>query len=75
MKSRLWTIHLCALFALQAFAQDSVDVTFRYNVSSFPTGLEVRGEADNWQNPPAWLMTYQEGTLWTYAARLRVGGH
>lgn len=64
-----------ACLALTSKAQDSVDVTFRYNISPFPSGLEVRGEADNWQNPPALFMTYQGGTLWTYNARLRVGGH
>ncbi|MGA9117604.1 MAG: alpha-amylase family glycosyl hydrolase [Bacteroidota bacterium] len=60
-----WTLH----------AQDSVDVTFRYAVTPFPTGLEVRGEADNWGSPPAWLMQYQGGNLWSYTARLRIGGH
>jgi glycosidase len=56
-------------------AQDSVDVTFRYSAPASTVGLEVRGEADNWQNPPAWFMTYAGNNLWTYTARLRVGGH
>ncbi len=56
-------------------AQDSVGVTFRYSAPASTVGLEVRGEADNWQNPPAWFMTYAGNNLWTYTARLRVGGH
>ncbi len=65
---------MMCLFCGLLFAQDSVDVTFRYNITPFPNGLEVRGEADNWAGAPAWTMQYQGGTLWIRNARLRVGG-
>jgi glycosidase len=54
-------------------AQDSVDVTFRYNISGFPSGVSVPGEFNGWNNT-AWPMSYQGGTLWIRNARLRVGG-
>jgi len=77
MKTIVKIFGLCAAFLIPAksLGQDSVDVTFRYNISPFPSLLEVRGEADNWQNPPTWYMSYQGGNLWIYNARLRVGGH
>lgn len=72
---RRWLLCVAGLLcAGAAVAQDSVDVTFRYNITPFPTGLEVRGEADNWGSAPAWTMSYQGGTLWIRNARLKIGG-
>ena len=72
MRSK-WVAILCTVLARQAFAQDSVDVTFRYNVQGFPTGLTVPGQFNGWNNT-AWPMTYQGGTLWIRDARLAIGG-
>jgi 1,4-alpha-glucan branching enzyme len=69
------------LFANQIFAQDSINVTFRYT----PTGSIVRafvpGEFNNWGpnssgriSPTApSLMTNEDGT-WYKSIRLRIGG-
>lgn len=73
---KVFGVVLCAivsLCAMQAVAQDSVDVTFRYNVAGFPTGVSVPGQFNNWSTT-AWPMTYRGGTLWTRDARLAVGG-
>ncbi len=70
----IWSsLAFVALFGWNAFAQDSVDVTFRYNISGTPSGLTVPGQFNAWNNT-AWPMTYQGGTLWTRDARLAVGG-
>lgn len=53
-------------------AQDSVDVTFRWNISG-QSAYSVPGEFNGWNNT-AWPMSYQGGTLWIRNARLRVGG-
>ncbi len=54
------------------YAQDSVDVTFRWNVTGH-SAYAVPGEFNTW-NSAAWPMSYQGGTLWIRNARLRVGG-
>ena len=68
----LWVLFL-ALGTSLLQAQDSVDVTFRYSISGFPSGLSVPGEFNGWNNT-AWPMNYQGGILWIRNARLRVGG-
>ena len=60
------------LWTVDAHSQDSVDVTFRWNISG-QTGYSVPGEFNAW-NSAAWPMSYQGGTLWIRNARLRVGG-
>lgn len=73
MKSMMLVLILCAVGFTSAFAQDSVDVTFRYNLSGFPGGVSVPGQFNGWNNT-AWPMTFRGGTLWTRDARLAVGG-
>ena len=70
---KLVTLLGCMLFISQVLAQDSVDVTFRYNISGSPAGLTVPGQFNGWNNG-AWPMTFRGGTLWTRDARLAVGG-
>jgi cyclomaltodextrinase / maltogenic alpha-amylase / neopullulanase len=73
MKQRFGLVtFLIVLFNACALAQDSVDVTFRWNISG-QAGYSVPGEFNGW-NSAAWPMVYQGGTLWTRSARLRVGG-
>ncbi|MBX2993085.1 MAG: T9SS type A sorting domain-containing protein [Bacteroidetes bacterium] len=74
MKLRLLWVAMAAAVALSANAQDSVDVTFRYNITGFPGGISVPGQFNGWNNT-AWPMSYQGGTLWTRNARLAVGGN
>ncbi len=64
-----------AFLSMRGLSQDSVDVTFRWNLPSnpFPVGVSVPGEFNGWNNT-AWLMVYQGGTLWTRTGRLAVGG-
>ncbi len=50
-------------------AQDSVDVTFRWNVSGH-SAYSVPGEFNGWSSL-AWPMQYQGGDLWVRMARLR----
>jgi len=54
-------------------AQDSVDVTFRYQASAVHSVVTVPGEFNGWNNS-AWPMTNQGGELWTRTARLSIGG-
>jgi len=54
-------------------AQDSVDVTFRYQITG-KTGVAVPGEFNNW-TPAAAPMTNAGGDLWTRTVRLRIGGN
>jgi len=69
-----WVLMVAAMLCCgRAVAQDSVDVTFRYNIEGFPTGLSVPGQFNGWSTT-AWPMTYRGGTLWTRDARLAVGG-
>ncbi len=68
-----WAVLVCMIVVGKLFAQDSVDVTFRYEIAGFPSGLTVPGQFNGWNNA-AWPMTYQGGTLWTRDARLAVGG-
>lgn len=68
------TIVCFALFMSSlVFAQDSVDVTFRYNIDGFPSGLSVPGQFNGWNNT-AWPMTFTGGNLWIRNARLAIGG-
>jgi cyclomaltodextrinase / maltogenic alpha-amylase / neopullulanase len=69
-----WILLLLAAAVGQAICADSVDVTFRYNISGFPGGISVPGEFNGWNNA-AWPMSYQGGTLWIRNARLAVGGN
>jgi glycosidase len=72
-------IHRCGFLlllqctAFLAAAQDSVDVTFRYTNPAISQAWLV-GEFNNWNNQ-AWQMTSAPGGLWTYRARLPVGGN
>ncbi|HYQ86650.1 MAG TPA: alpha-amylase family glycosyl hydrolase [Bacteroidota bacterium] len=67
-------VFLLFVFAGSTKAADSVDVTFRYNIVGFPSGLSVPGEFNGWSNT-AWPMSYMGGTLWIRNARLAVGGN
>lgn len=71
MKTAQLVAGLVVLAVAMAAGQDSVDVTFRYNISGFPGGISVPGEFNGWNNT-AWLMNYQGGTLWIRNARLAV---
>lgn len=68
-----WLVALLGFIPLTSRAQDSVDVTFRYNITG-QTGLSVPGEFNGWNNT-AWPMTYLGGDLWVRNARLRIGGN
>lgn len=61
------------LFSLFLSAQDSVDVTFRYEITGVGTPT-VPGEFNGWNNTAA-PMTYQGGSLWIRTERLVVGGN
>src|ERR1041385_7496438 len=65
---------LLLVFVSAASAADSVDVTFRYDIAGFPSGLSVPGEFNGWSSS-AWPMTYTGGTIWIRNARLAVGGN
>jgi glycosidase len=54
-------------------AQDSVDVTFRYQIAG-KTGVALPGEFNNW-TPASAPMTNAGGDLWTRTVRLRIGGN
>jgi glycosidase len=54
-------------------AQDSVDVTFRYQIPD-KTGVALPGEFNSW-TPAAAPMTNAGGDLWTRTVRLRIGGN
>jgi len=58
---------------LSVRAQDSVDVTFSYSGAGV-TSVTVPGEANGW-NTGAWVMKKDVGGVWTYTARMRVGGN
>jgi glycosidase len=66
---------LLSLFAISIFvnAQDSVDVTFRYNASSTPTVFVV-GEFNGWNNG-AMPMQYTSANQWERIVRLPLGGN
>ena len=59
--------------AAPSTAQDSVDVTFRYQANAAHSVVTIPGEFNGWNNS-AWPMTNQGGELWTRTARLRIGG-
>ncbi len=61
------------LAGVGALAQDSVDVTFRYQNSSVGSA-SVPGEFNGWNNA-AWPMTNSGGGVWIRTARLRLGGN
>jgi cyclomaltodextrinase len=63
---------LAGVTCARGFAQDSVDVTFRY-VNGGVSTVGLPGEFNGW-NTNAWPMTNQGGGVWTLTARLRVGG-
>ena len=67
MKRLLAVLVLCAAGAGRA--QDSVDVTFRYNVPESPTTVQVRGDFTGWATSPV-TMVYRGGPLWTATVRL-----
>jgi len=70
MKRRvLWFVGIALALSLTAGAQDSVDVTFRWDITGH-TGYSVPGEFNGWSQT-AWPMQYQGGTLWIRNARLR----
>jgi 1,4-alpha-glucan branching enzyme len=73
MKMWFGILSMIAGLLSHAVAQDSVDVTFRYNITPFPSGLTVPGQFNGWSTT-AWPMTYRGGTLWTRDARLAEGG-
>ncbi|MFN0157722.1 MAG: alpha-amylase family glycosyl hydrolase [Bacteroidota bacterium] len=73
MKKRICFLVALALVGVVALAQDSVDVTFRYQNSGVASA-SVPGEFNTWNNA-AWPMTNAGGGLWTRTARLRVGGN
>jgi glycosidase len=54
-------------------AQDSVDVTFRYQIAG-KTGVALPGEFNGW-TPAAAPMTSIGGDVWIRTVRLRVGGN
>ncbi|MBW7888535.1 MAG: T9SS type A sorting domain-containing protein [Bacteroidetes bacterium] len=62
---------LLFVLPLLLFAQDQVDVTFRYNAPASPTVFLV-GEMNGWNNA-ATPMEYQGNSLWTKTYRLQVG--
>jgi glycosidase len=57
-----------------ASAQDSVDVTFRFQAGVTYAGVTVPGEFNGWNNT-AWPMTNAGGNLWVRTQRLRIGGN
>jgi glycosidase len=54
-------------------AQDSVDVTFRYQIAG-KTGVALPGEFNSW-TPAAAPMTNIGGDVWIKTVRLRIGGN
>jgi 1,4-alpha-glucan branching enzyme len=50
-------------------AQDSVDITFRYNAPGSPSTVQIRGDFTGWATSPV-TMNYQGGPLWTGTVRL-----
>ncbi len=66
-------ILLIAAFSLTVYAQDSVDVTFRYAAPSSPT-LFLVGEFNGWNNS-AMPMEYTSANQWERVVRLPVGGN
>lgn len=65
---------LIPLSSEPARSQDSVDVTFRWEVAGIPGVATVPGEFNGWNNAAA-PMTYQGGSLWVRTERLAVGGN
>jgi len=61
------------LGSVVVFAQDSVDVTFRYNAPG-RTSVSVPGEFNGW-SPESGRMTNVGGDLWLRTVRLAVGGN
>jgi len=61
------------LLHTQAQAQDSVDVTFRYNAPASPT-IYLVGEFNGWNNAMT-PMDNTSGTVWEKTLRLPVGGN
>ncbi|HAP36232.1 MAG TPA: hypothetical protein DCQ28_09925, partial [Bacteroidetes bacterium] len=72
MKKKI-NILFFVIFILSAYAQDQVDVTFRYSAPASPTVFAV-GEFNGWNNS-ATPMDYQGSNLWTKTVRLAVGGN
>ncbi len=64
---------LVLIISAAVFAQDQVDVTFRYSAPSSPT-VFLAGEMNGWNNS-ATPMEYQGNNLWTKTFRLAVGGN
>ena len=65
----------CAVLMLQCvFAQDSVDVTFRYTPPGSPATVFLVGEFNGWNNQ-AWPMTPLGNGTFSRTARLAIGGH
>jgi 1,4-alpha-glucan branching enzyme len=61
------------LLVVQSPGQDSVDVTFRYEISG-QTSVYLTGEFIGW-NPTALLMNNVSGDLWIRTERLAIGGN
>jgi 1,4-alpha-glucan branching enzyme len=70
---KFFVLMLITILIINVQSADSVDVTFRYNISG-QTGISVPGEFNGWNNT-AWPMSYQGGDLWTRTARLAIGGN
>lgn len=60
------------LFGVALHAQDSVNVTFRYQISGV-SNVSLPGEFNGW-NPSAARMQYQGNDLYTSTERLQIGG-
>ncbi|MCB2203980.1 hypothetical protein KQI65_04470 [bacterium] len=80
MRTLFSFLFLCLLFS-STFAQDSVDVTFRYYSAGSPTFVHLAGEFNNWANnsngtinPGSWTMTKMGDGSWEKTVRLEVGG-
>ena len=71
---RYRAVVLCCVFSAGVVcAQDSVDVSFRYQIAG-KTGLAVPGEFNSW-TPASAPMTNTGGDVWTRTIRLRIGGN
>jgi glycosidase len=66
-------LYLFVACGFLARAQDSVDVTFRYQIAG-KTGVSVPGEFNGWSST-AMPMTNAGGDVWTRTVRLRLGGN
>ena len=71
---RYRAVVLCCVFSAGVVcAQDSVDVTFRYQIAG-KTGVALPGEFNSW-TPASAPMTNTGGDVWTRTVRLRIGGN